>query len=880
MDKQIQEAIMGKNMHYQYPFFRVSEKDTRESLRKGISQLFDHGIYSMVLEYGSTDGTLFDIVKFDDIWWERLKYISEICEELGMTYWIQDAAPFPTGSANGTFKEEKNKLKSKKFIIERHTDIMGPVKDIYLSVNKIMNSVQGNVLEVFKNRSEVPDRFLHAVAVRRSVDGKHFDLGSALDLTDKVEKGILRTDLLTGIWRIFIFAESYGGGRKHFMNLLDEESVRVQIDSVYEPHYEHLKDEIGKTWRGFFYDEPELGNLEGYVFDCLPGNSYNGRNVPLPWSNDLPFLLGKRLGTNFVESLPCLWYNCGEATHMIRHAYMDIITELIGENYNGQVYQWCEKRGITYIGHVLEDENSHTRLGCGTGNFFRVQDGQHMSGIDVVGNQIWPGVDFKGMSWYGSIDGDGEFYHYGLAKLGSSAGHIDPKKKGCSVCEYLALYGRIAGTRIRKFIIDHLLVNGINHLIPADQGLYNEVDFSKKLNNYTDRMCHILNNGKHIAPVAVLYHADAEWSGEFQYFHKPAKELATNQIDYDIIPKDVFTKRVYYKTRLEQGKLFVNTEMYRALVIPCSERIPREIAALIQEAAINHFPIYFIDKHPVGFCESMDSLPEEVYSCKTIPLSNLAEVLRREGIFEISISNYQHYLRYLHYRRGNMDMYFFHNEEPEKEIETVVSIPTVKPVRVYDVMENSIYIPEFQRKDGVTQIPVSLGQYESMLFLFDEEFEDYSAVGSKKGEVIQANWIISFESLDNMPSPEPIRSEKLIDIGAPGRFPTFYGKITYSTSFNITGQYPQILNLGRVSECAKVYVNDVYLGAAVAEPYNFYLRDCIREGRNKLDIVVTNNVLRSMDTNINTRLSGLGVFEASSYVSLEPCGLLGPVSLK
>ncbi len=907
MDKQLREAISGKMIHYQQPFFGVSEKDTEESLRERISQLYDHGIFSMVLEYGKTSGSVFEAPKFDDDWWERLGYITKICKELGMTFWIQDAVPFPTGSANGSFQEEKNKFKSKKFIIERHTDIKGPIQDVYLSVNKLMNAIQGNVLEAVKNVSEVPNRFLYAAALRHSEDGGGYESASAIDLTDKVVNGVLRADFGSGVWRLFIAAETYSGGRRHFMNLLDEESVRVQIDSVHTPHYERLKKEIGKTWRGFFYDEPELGNLEGYVFDCLPGKSYHGMNIPLPWSKYLPFLLEKRLGSKLAELLPCLWYDCGDTTYIVRHAYMDILTELVAKHYNGQVYQWCEERGIAYIGHVLEDENSHTRLGCGAGNFFRVQEGQHMAGIDVVGNQIWPGLDFKGMSWYGAIDGDGEFYHYGLAKLGASAGHIDPKKLGRSVCEFLAVYGKVSGTRIRKFIIDHLLVNGINNLIPADAGLYNNARFSRKLNEYTDRMCHILNFGEHVAPVAVLYHADAEWSGEFQYFHKPAKELATHQIDYDVIPKDVFIHKEYYGTRLEKGKLIVNKEKYSALVIPYSQRIPKEVADLIQDAEKARFPVYFVDKHPEGFCENTKKLPQEIYSCRVIPLNRLAEGLRKDQIFEISTSNDQHYLRYLHYRRGNLELYLFHNEEPVDEIDTVVSVPTIKPVRVYDVMENRISIPDVRLKKGITEIPLRLGQYESKLFLFGKELEALSAVeisdamadlSSKTtdlnstmpdlkigvadrsgGKELHANWSISFESLDSTPSPKSFSSEKLFDIGAIGRFPNFYGKIIYRTKFTVGAQLPRMLSLGRVSECAELSVNNEYLGAAVAEPYSFVLGSAVKKGINELKVVVTSNISRSMDTDISNGLSIFGALEASTYCSLEPAGLLGPIRL-
>lgn len=872
----IREALAGKHAHYQQPFFKVSERDTEESLRERLGELREHGIYSVVLEYMRTDKPPFATLRFDDIWWERLQYITKICAELGMTFWMQDAAPFPTGSANGWFEEEEHRTKSKKFIAERHTDLRGPVRDAHIPVGRLLGSMQGNVLEALTQESDMPNRLLHVIAVRQRGDGPSYDADTALDLTARVKDGVLRADLGPGNWRIFVLFETYSGGRKHFMNLLDEESVRVQIDAVHAPHYERLKDELGKTWNGFFYDEPELGNLHGYVFDHLPGKPHNGLSAPLPWSKDVPGLLERRLGADYASLLPCLWYDCTGMTPIVRHAYMDTITELVAKNYNGQIYQWCEERGITYIGHVLEDENSHARLGCGPGHFFRVMEGQHMAGIDVVGGQIWPGLDYKGMSWYGALDGDGEFYHYGLAKLGSSAAHIDPKKRGRSVCELLGLYGHIAGTRIRKFVIDHLLVNGINHFIPAQAGLEVGVMFSRKMNEYTDRMCHILQDGVHVAPAAILYHADAEWSGGFQYFHQPGKVLAQHQIDYDVVPKDVFIDRSYYGTRLEDGKLRVNQETYGAFIIPYSQRIPRAIAAFIEEAVLEGFPVIFVDRHPEGYCESMEELPQAVYECPAVPLGELAEELRKRGIYEIQTADYQPYLRYLHLRRGELDIYMFHNEEPFEEMDTVVSIPTTKPARIYDAMENRLLVPETEVIDGWTKIPLKLGQYESLVLLFGHDLGDGEAAAVLREEELAAEWSVSFESLDGRCAPEPLVADMLFDIGASDRYPDFYGRITYRTSFPIEGELPSSLSLGRVAECAEVYVNGVYLGAAVAEPYRFDLGSAVRAGRNQLEVIVTNNMTRSSNSQLNDSAVSL---MASTYASLEPCGLLGPVRL-
>ena len=55
---------------------------------------------------------------------------------------------------------------------------------------------------------------------------------------------------------------------------------------------------------------------------------------------------------------------------------------------------------------------------------------------------------------------------------------------------------------------------------------------------YANRMCDLLSGGIHVAPVALLFHAEAEWSGEYSSAQRPAAELARGQVDYDVVSRD------------------------------------------------------------------------------------------------------------------------------------------------------------------------------------------------------------------------------------------------------------------------------------------------------------------------------------------------------
>ena len=67
-----------------------------------------------------------------------------------------------------------------------------------------------------------------------------------------------------------------------------------------------------------------------------------------------------------------------------------------------------------------------------------------MAGIDVVLHQLLPGMDEDYFKTFTSTGWDGEFFHYGLAKMGASLGHLDPKKMGRTMCE---IYERMAGQK-------------------------------------------------------------------------------------------------------------------------------------------------------------------------------------------------------------------------------------------------------------------------------------------------------------------------------------------------------------------------------------------------------------------------------------------------
>lgn len=185
----------------------------------------------------------------------------------------------------------------------------------------------------------------------------------------------------------------------------------------------------------------------------------------------------------------------------------------------------------------------------------------------------------------GVFERDGEFLHYALGKLGASSGHLDPGKNGRTMCELFGAAGWKTGVRDMKYILDHMLGRGINKLVPHAFSMaeYPDADcpphfyaggnnpqFSHFANlmKYANRMCELLSGGAHLAEVAVLYHADAEWGGNCMLIQKPAKELLQNQVEFDIVSADMLINPAEYGGSVDKDSFFLNGQQFFTLVIP------------------------------------------------------------------------------------------------------------------------------------------------------------------------------------------------------------------------------------------------------------------------------------------------------------------------
>lgn len=854
------DVLENKMDNYIFPFLWLHGED-KQTLLNNIHKIYNSGIKAFCLESRPHPDFL------GDSWWRDLDLIFNEAKRLGMKVWILDDSHFPTGYANGKVKNDLPQY-LKKYLFIKQLDFRGPLKD----ASVILKFLRPDRRFIPSDPNEkMPEKILKVIAAKK-IGNDEIDADTLVDITQFLDDGLLTWDVPDGEWRIFTLIETIHGGEKEtegYLNPLVSDATKVLLNEVYKPHFEHYQKLFGNVIAGFFSDEPRFGNHHG-------ANSKLGTDeMVLPWRDGM---LEEFFKDDYLQ-LPLLTTVTAQGKEKnIRYKYMDLVSKLYANNFTKVLSDWCHEHDVEYIGHLIEDNGSHTRLGYGAGHYFRALDAEDMAGIDVVLNQIMPGMDntwFKSMT---SSGWDGEFFHYGLAKMGASLGHLDPKKHGRVMSEVFGAYGWSEGLTLMKFIADHMIVRGVNHFVPHafDPNKFPDPDCPPhfyanghepenraypELFNYMNRLSHLLNGGKHITHVAVLYHAEEEWLDKNAMpFEKPVKVLMQNQIDCEVTPLD------YLETaNISKGRFEINHESFDTLIIPESKYIPSKLVDKLQELSKNNINIIFVNDFP-KFDESLNGLNLENIGKKD-SLGNLVSNLSNKDI-AIKTDKSNPYLRFYDYQNQDDHFYMLVNEDPTKVIDTKISTSD-KITYAYDAMNN--ILTKTNLNDGKYHLKLMAGQ--SVILIASENSYPVNKNHEVSHELeLDLNNIklsvASAESYPNFKSEQKL--DELVNVNSIKELRTFSGNMKYTMQFDLEQVYEEMnLDLGKVNEVASIKLNGHLLGTKISYPYQFDdISTYLVEGTNDLEVVVVNN---------------LGINQQdflSQYMLIKPAGLLGPISLK
>lgn len=839
MDIRLQNNLRGSQHNYIAPFLWLHNEDDRYIVNE-IDRIYDSGIRSVCLESRTHEEFC------RDDWWSDIKLILEECKKRDMNVWILDDKHFPSGYANGIF-EEKYKELQPWGITECHIDVAGPVTDGAAMADCWLE--------------EEEDEIISVAAAKHIPNSENYS--EVRDITDGMSDGMVYFTLPEGMWRIIFIIKTRRGYSKLFRvfsDKLNPEATEKFIEEVYQPHYDRFSEYFRNTFLGFFSDEPSFRNntADGRA------NVYMGEAFThYPWGDTVYDRIVKLYKENWRTALAGLWFDIDGISDEARYNYMDIVSDEYRNNFCNKLADWCHAHGVEYIGHIIEDNNCHCETKNGAGHYFRSLDRQDMSGIDVVLHQMVPGLTECSSAGYVSYKHmNNDFFHYYLGKLGSSFAHIDEKKKGRAMCEIFGAYGWAEGTKIMKYLMDHMLVRGINYFVPHafspkpndtdcppnfyDTGRNPQYKFFKRNMDYLNRMSYMLSDGIHIPTCAILYDAESRWiNKEFLPLEKVAKKLYDNLYDYDIIPVD-------YLDKIKNGVL--NGEKYNLLFVPHSENMPKYVMNKLKAADIK---VVMLSE---GDCDC---------ELESVALDNLVEYMESNKLYDVRSDYSGIFLRYYHYTRNNAHIYMFSNEGINDTINSIVNLSAFCGGKYieYDAFENTACV----KTSDTSHIQLKLPPYHSVMIIFgDVSFDgidEYTERKIKTEQVLEPEFTVSIAERNSEEYKQYKVTDKLFNVTGADELPHFSGHMKYETEIEIEKCGKYMLDLGYVGEVAELYINDKFAGEKLFPPYMFDVSDFVTEGSNKLTIIVSNH-------------NGFAVRDQfSKYLLFEPSGLIGNIKL-
>ena len=792
-------------------------------------------------------------------WWHDLGIILDEAQKQNMRVWILDDAHFPTGYAAGAALTADVSLRRQFFchhafpLSGGRTHRRGLQK--YIKPPKVGLTDRG--IERYYGSYDPDCRFQDdSLFSCVAVNGQ----GDVIDLMPHIQNLTLDWTAPDGNWTVEVVSLSRNTGyRRKYYNMLDTEACHLQIQAVYEPHYQHFGSLFGTVIAGFFSDEPELGNGSYFARDTVMGKEQS-----LPYSGELAALLERRLGQDWKRQIYRLWgtNRKDRESVRVRYCYMDCVTQLVSETFSGQIGRWCSDHGVDYIGHVIEDDNMHARTGSGLGHYFRGLKWQTMAGIDVVSGQVFQGGEGERKNSFMNLMKDGEFYHYALGKLGSSLGELSPRMKGRTMCEMFGNYGWASGVRQQKYILDHFLVRGVNYLVPHafNCGAYPDKDcpphFYAQGHNpqyrhfgdmmcYAEGVCKMLDGGKCAAKVGILYHAEAEWAGKAMLMQKPARILMDHQIDFLFVPGDSLTDTEFYQSSLT-APFCVNGHDFEVLIVPYAQYLPEKILDALARLKAAGQQLLFIYGLPDSAAEGTP-IPPELQTAQVVDLDDLLKNIPNRIAQDVVIQPWSDRIRVRHYY-GEKEVYFLVNESGDVWSGSVI-LPEGKRIYVYDPWTGQNH-PACQTGNAVA---ITVKPNHSRMLVVGRTPDDAVAEISLTGEKtrLESFRISTCAALDYPNFGQTV----------PGK--RFSGFIRYETEFDASAGKRIALEVTDAREGVEVFVNGESVGRQIAPYAEFDLTPQCRTGQNRLAIEVA------------TTLEG----DNKRFGKCAPVGITGEVNL-
>ncbi|MBZ5562218.1 MAG: hypothetical protein LAP13_07325 [Acidobacteriia bacterium] len=529
-----------------------------------------------------------------------------------------------------------------------------------------------------------------------------------------------------------------------------------------------IGDQFGKTVRGVFCDSFEIH---------LPLHS-------LYWTDGFLEEFKKRQGYDLQPHLPAMWFDVRDKTPRIRHDFIQVLSQLIIENFFVPLREWCEEN------HLKSRVQSH-------GSVAELMEGYGVNTIPE-GEQVTTGEPQISVH----------------RKYASSAAHIYGRPlvsaesfTFISAPGYPGSYRFTSNLELMKSVLDPGLRDGYQEIVNHGYS-YNDPDekvepfiemyasavirhtepwwqYYHHFTSYVARCCSLLAQGHFVGDLAVLSPIHDAWCKSTvpnTVFWSPdatiqwgdlAPLIVHSGYDFNFVNDQVLVER----SKLANGKLLIGEMAHSVLLLPNITYIPVRTLERVKEFCQSGGVVIAIGRLPefaTGYTSYIEhdrqvqSAVEELFGT----ISPKDEVVRRtagkgEAIFLRSMSDLPKILRtivppdfelaepsdaivHLHRRLGEADGYFVANtsitvQENAATFRVGRKIPDLWNAETGECRPAPVYSLE---KQGV-RIPFRLNPYESCFYVFREAAEPRHVVETNAAEILAGEGKVICRMADN-----------------------------------------------------------------------------------------------------------------------------------
>lgn len=326
---------------------------------------------------------------------------------------------------------------------------------------------------------------------------------------------------------------------------------------THEGYRRAVGDHFGRAIRWVFTDEPAMPATQ-------PGRC-------LTWTADFGAVFRRQHGYALEPHLADLlcWPPPSRAVQEVHVDFHDTCSRLFLERYLLPGRRWCRRHRLLSGGHLNGEDEPRGNTDYGYGHILRALRAMDLPGVDVIWRQLFPGGR-----------------RHVFPKYASSAAHQTGRR--LVAAEIFAVYGNGLQPRQMKWLVDYLLVRGINtfvlsnytqtrrdhgmagcrpHLGPVDP-LWKYADI---LHGTIARLGAMLSQGQPVVPTALYYDIRAIWAGgadrdaAIDWHDRLAERLLETQCEFDLIDDDQLAA-----ARIEGRRLRIGRQRYEAVVMPPS----------------------------------------------------------------------------------------------------------------------------------------------------------------------------------------------------------------------------------------------------------------------------------------------------------------------